>query len=254
MNVKKKDQIRALLKSIETGETDAVAVVNEARYVQHNPHTHEGSEGLAELFLRLSKTSPRVRIVRAFEDGDFVFAHTEYDFSDENVGFEVFRFENGQAVEHWDNIQSRMGPNPSGHTMTDGPTEATDLDRTESNRQTVRAFVDDVLVHRRLEKLENYVDRQNYTEHNPQLEDGFDHLSAVLSETATETPARSYDTIHRVLAEGSFVLSVCEGTLGETHCSFYDLYRIDNEKVVEHWDTIDAIPPRHEWNNNNGKF
>ncbi len=254
MNVTKKDQIRALLKSIETGETDAVAVVNEARYVQHNPHTREGSEGLAELFLRLSKTSPRVEIVRAFEDGDFVFAHTEYDFADENVGFEVFRFETGQAVEHWDNIQSRRGPNPSGHTMTDGPTEATDLDRTESNRQMARAFVDDVLIHRRLDRLENYVDRQNYTEHNPQLEDGFDHLAAVLSETATAIPARSYDTIHRVLAEGNFVLSVCEGTLGETHSSFYDLYRIDDERVVEHWDTVDDIPPRHEWNNDNGKF
>jgi len=154
MTVAKKDQIRALLKSIETGDTEAVAVVNEARYVQHNPHTHEGSEGLADLFVRLSKTSPRVEIVRAFEDGDFVFAHTEYDFSDENVGFEVFRFEDGRAVEHWDDIQSRKGPNPSGHTMTDGPTDASDLDRTEANRRMVRAFAEDVLVHHRLEKLE----------------------------------------------------------------------------------------------------
>ena len=249
-----KDQIRALLKSIETGATDAVAVVNEAEYVQHNPHTHEGSEGLAELFLRLSKTSPRVEIVRAFEDGDFIFAHTEYDFSDQNIGFEVFRFENGQAVEHWDNIQSRVGPNPSGHTMTDGPTTATDLDRTESNRLTVQAFVDDVFVHRRLENLGNYVDRQSYTEHNPRGEDGFDHLLADLSRTATETPARSYTTIHRVLAEGNFVLSMCEGMLGEVPCAFYDLHRIDGGKVVEHWDTVAAIPPKSDWNNDNGKF
>jgi predicted SnoaL-like aldol condensation-catalyzing enzyme len=254
MRIKKRDQIRALLKSIETGETDAVAVVNEDEYVQHNPHTPEGSEGLAVLFQRLSKTSPRVEIVRAFEDGDFVFAHTEYDFADENIGFEVFRFENGQAVEHWDNLQPRMGPNSSGHTMTDGPTEATDLDRTEANRHTVRAFVDDVLVHRRLERLGKYVDQQNYTEHDPNMADGFDQLLATLSGTATEMPTTSYNTIHRVLAEGNFVLSVCEGTLDETHCSFYDLYRIDNERLVEHWNTVDAIPPRNEWNNDNGKF
>jgi predicted SnoaL-like aldol condensation-catalyzing enzyme len=254
MRASKKDQIRALLKSIETGEVDAVDVVNEARYVQHNPHTHEGSEGLADLFLRLSKTAPRVEIVRAFEDGEFVFAHTKYDFSDENVGFEVFRFEDGQAVEHWDNIQPRLGPNPSGHTMTDGPTEATDLDRTEANRQIVRAFVDEILIHRQLDKLDHYVDRQTYTEHSPQREDGFDHLVAALTESATERPARTYNTIHRVLAEGNFVLTICEGTIGDTDCSFYDLHRIDNGKVVEHWDTVDVIPPRHEWNNNNGKF
>jgi predicted SnoaL-like aldol condensation-catalyzing enzyme len=50
MTPKKKHQIRALLKGIETGDAAAVAVVNEGKYIQHNPQTHEGSEGLAALF------------------------------------------------------------------------------------------------------------------------------------------------------------------------------------------------------------
>lgn len=254
MTVNQKDQIRALLKSIETGDAEAVAVVNEAKYVQHNPHTLEGSEGLAELFLRISKTSPSVRVVRAFEDGDFVFAHTEYDFADRNIGFEVFRFEEGQAVEHWDNIQSRMGPNPSGHTMTDGPTDASHSDRTEPNRQLVRSFVEDVLIAGRFEELENYVDRLGYTEHNPDMADGFESLLSALRGAATNMPASRYDTLHRVLADGDFVLSMCEGRIGDAGWAFYDLFRIDNLKIVEHWDTAGAIPPRSEWNNNNGKF
>ena len=65
MATPKKEQIRALLKSIETGDPDPIAVVNEARYIQHNPQTREGSEGLASLFKRLSATKPRVNIVRA---------------------------------------------------------------------------------------------------------------------------------------------------------------------------------------------
>ncbi len=142
MAVTKKGRIRALLKSIETGDPGPVAVVNEAKYIQHNPQTQEGSEGLATLFQRLSKTSPRVNIVRAFEDGDFVFAHTEYDFASRKIGFEVFRFENGQAVEHWDNIQERQGPNESGRTMIDGPIEAVDIELTETNRVLVRSFVE----------------------------------------------------------------------------------------------------------------
>ena len=104
MTLANKDRIRALLKSIETGDPGPIAVVNEAKYIQHNPQTHEGSEALAALFKRLSETSPRVNIVRAFEDGDFVFGHTEYDFATRRIGFEVFRFEDGQAVEHWGNI------------------------------------------------------------------------------------------------------------------------------------------------------
>ena len=55
MTIKNKDKIRALLKSIETGDPEPVAFVNEARYIQHNPQTHEGSEGLASLFKRLAR-------------------------------------------------------------------------------------------------------------------------------------------------------------------------------------------------------
>ena len=102
MTLAKKNQIRALLKSIETGEPGPISVVDEKKYIQHNPQTQEGSEGLSVLFQRLSKTSPRDNIVRAFEDGDFVFDHTEYDFASRKIGFEVFRFEDGRAVEHWD--------------------------------------------------------------------------------------------------------------------------------------------------------
>ncbi|MGI9368559.1 MAG: hypothetical protein ACR2O2_06940 [Ruegeria sp.] len=45
--VTNKDRICAMLKSIETGDPGPVSVVNEAKYIQHNPQTHEGSEGLA---------------------------------------------------------------------------------------------------------------------------------------------------------------------------------------------------------------
>ena len=45
----KRELIQRLLKGIETGDANAAAVVNEAKYIQHNPQTHEGSEGLASL-------------------------------------------------------------------------------------------------------------------------------------------------------------------------------------------------------------
>jgi hypothetical protein len=43
MTDSKKARIRALLKSIETGDPGPIAVVNEANYIQHNPQTPEGS-------------------------------------------------------------------------------------------------------------------------------------------------------------------------------------------------------------------
>jgi len=252
MTLNKKDQICTLLKGIETGAPEAVTVVNESKYIQHNPLTPEGNVGLAELFKRLSQTSPRVNIVRVFEDGDYVFAHTDYDFNVVEIGFEVFRFEDGFAVEHWDNLQHKPSrPNLSGHTMIDGLTEATDLERTEENRNLIRSFFDEVLVSGQLDRLDHFIDSEGYTEHNPYMADG---LPALRSALISNAKIKTYDKLHRLLAEGSFVLSVAEGSLDGFHSSFYDLFRVAEGKVVEHWDTIDAVPPRSEWKNDNGKF
>jgi predicted SnoaL-like aldol condensation-catalyzing enzyme len=250
----RKDLIRKLLKGIETGDPASAAVVNESKYIQHNPQTHEGSEGLAALFARLSKTNPRVNIVRAFADGDFVFAHTEYDFATSRIGFEVFRFEVDQAVEHWDNIQPRRGPNPSGRSMVDGPTDPTDLDRTEANRRLVRTFVEDVLVGRNLDQLPKYVDAEQFAQHNPELEDGLAAWRAALEATSDDGPVIDYQRVHRILAEGSFVLTVSEGARAGVHTAFYDLFRLAGGKLVEHWDTVETVAPRSEWKNDNGKF
>ncbi|SHE61260.1 Predicted SnoaL-like aldol condensation-catalyzing enzyme [Ruegeria intermedia] len=254
MTASNKDRIRALLKSIETGDPGPVSVVNEAKYIQHNPQTHEGSEGLAALFQRLSRTSPRVNVVRAFEDGDFVFAHTEYDFSRRNIGFELFRFEDGRAVEHWDNIQPRQGPNLSGHSMVDGPTEARDLDRTEDNRALVRACVMRVLMDGDTGSLSAFLDAAAFTEHNPRLGDDLSLLHGALSERRADRRRIDYHRLHRVLAEGDFVLTQCEGEFDGVPTAFYDLFRVAEGKIVEHWDTNEKVAPESEWKNDNGKF
>jgi len=57
-----------------------------------------------------------------------------------------------------------------------------------------------------------------------------------------------------VLGEGNFVLVVSEGSLADNHSSFYDLFRVADGKIAEHWDTIETIPPREVWKNDNGKF
>ena len=249
-----KERICRLLKGIETGDPESVAVVNEDKYVQHNPQTPEGSTGLAELFRQLSKTNPAVNIVRVFEDGDFVFAHTEYDFAKRNTGFEIFRFEDGQAVEHWDNIQYRIGPNLSGNSMIDGSVEITDLALTENNRKLVREFTDEVLIHKHLDKLTEYVDKDQYSEHNPLLGNEISLLHKHLASSNDDQEHIAYNKCHQILAEGNFVLAVCEGAVNQEWTSFFDLYRLVNGRIVEHWDTREAIPPRHEWKNSNGKF
>ena len=249
----KRDLIQKLLKGIETGDPEAATVVNEAKYIQHNPRTGEGSEGLAELFARLAKTNPRVTFVRVFEDGDFAFAHNEYDFDGVEVAFEVFRFEDGKAVEHWDNIQMKQPPNPAGRNMLDGETAITDLDRTEANRDLVRVFANQVLVDRQFDRLQTYID-DCLIQHDPEIADGIAPLRTKLETVANETPWIEYHQVHRVLAEGNFVLCMSEGRKGGIHSGIYDLFRVADGMIVEWWNTVSSIAPRSEWKNENGKF
>jgi hypothetical protein len=34
----------------------------------------------------------------------------------------------------------------------------------------------------------------------------------------------------------------------------FEVFRFEGDLVVEHRDTIETIPPRHQWRNENGKF
>jgi predicted SnoaL-like aldol condensation-catalyzing enzyme len=248
-------QVVDLLKAIETGAGEPVAVINPDQYKQHNLGAADGLAGFGALLAALPPNSARVNTVRVFQDGDYVFSHTDYDFFGPKIGFDIFRFEKGKIVEHWDNLQETpASTNPSGNTMIDGPTSAIDVDKTDANKALVAKFVDDILVNGKLDKLAGYFDGDNYIQHNPQIANGLSGLGAALEALAKAGITLKYDTVHKVLGDGNFVLVVSEGSFGGKPTSFYDLFRIENGKIAEHWDTIETIPSRAEWKNQNGKF
>ena len=191
MSINQKAQVTALLKSIESGDAAPVAYINPKKYIQHNLAVGDGLAGFGAVLQALPKGVAKVNSVRVFQDGDYVFAHTDYNFFGPKIGFDVFRFENGQIVEHWDNLQDKpTTPNPSGHTMIDGPTSATDMDKTVANKALVRAFVDDILVNGRMDKLAGYFDGDKYTQHNPQIPDGLSGLGGALQAMAKDVALR----------------------------------------------------------------
>ena len=167
------------------------------------------------------------------------------------------RFQNGKIVEHWDNLQTTVpGPNASGHTMLDGPTVPTDLEHTAANKALVRSFVEDILIGGKLDQVaaRAYFLEDKYIQHNPTRGDGVWGLLVGLRGQASAGNETVYTTLHKVLGEGNFVLAMSEGTLGGKPMGFYDIFRVENGKLAEHWDVIEAIPPRDEWKNENGKF
>jgi len=252
---RQKQQVVSLLKAIESGDPAPVAAINPDRYIQHNLGAADGLAGFGALLQALPEGSARVNTVRVFQDGEFVFTHTDYDFFGPKIGFDIFRFEHGRIVEHWDNLQEKpKSPNPSGRSMIDGPTQSSDVHKTEVNKALVAAFVDDILVHGRMSKLHGYFAGDSYLQHNPQIADGLSGLDHALGEMAKAGITMKYDTVHKVLGEGNFILVVSEGRLADAPVAFYDLFRVEEDRIAEHWDTIESIPARPAWQNPNGKF
>ena len=249
-----KQQVVDLVKCIETRDKKALECINPEKFIQHNLSIGDGLKGFQAYLDSLPTGSTKVRTVRVLQDGDFVFAHSEYDLSGPKVGFDIFRFEDGRVVEHWDNLQdAASGPSPSGHTMTDGPTTPSDLERTDLNKALMRAYMADLLQGRR-DRFATYFDGSRYIQHNPWVADDLAGLFSGLQALAKRGLAVKYDRVHQVLGEGDFVLVVAEGAFGAAPTSYFDFYRIQGGRLAEHWDTLQPIPPSADWKNDNGKF
>ena len=255
MNLTNKEKAIALLESFNTGDTTPIAYINPNQYVQHNLDVPDGLEGFGQIMQNAPPQGFKAKVVRAFQDGDYVFTHMEYDFFGPKVGFDLFRFEDGLMVEHWDNLAEITPPNPSGRTQLDGEVNVVDLEKTEENKEVVRSFLNDVLVNGETDKITEYIDANTYLQHNSAVADGLDGLGEALKFFAENGMVMEYDKVHKVLGEGNFVLSLSEGTFGKgEHVAYYDLFRVENGLIVEHWDVISPIPPQSEWKNSNGKF
>ena len=262
MHKAKHERTRDIQKSLETRDRFPISYFDSRKYIQHNLNLADGLGPILALMDALPADRTRVEALRSFEDGDYSVAHLDYLLGDWGpmVGFEVHRWEDDRIVEHWDNLQSTPSrPNPSDRTMTDGPTEIADLDLTDANKALVRAFTERVLIAGRCDSISDFHNGKALIQHNPQLPDGTDALIAHIRAGRQGLEGPLYRRLHLLLGQGNMVLAVSEGEAVDAEgtrrpFAFYDLYRLQEARIAEHWDVIESIPPRDLWKNDNGKF
>ncbi|MDE7453817.1 MAG: nuclear transport factor 2 family protein [Clostridia bacterium] len=249
---------KELINCFVSGDTEKAKSLLKEGYIQHNLAYGTGREAFlgSVAYLGAAPVKTTVNTIRAFEDGDKVFMQTVYNFAGagEQVAFDIFRFEDGLIAEHWDNLADKAQPNPSGRTQIDGQIEANALDKTEANREVVKNFLYDVMQGKNPQKTPDYFDGDKYLQHNTGIADGLSGLGAALEALGKAGIAMIYDKVHQVLAQGDMVLAVSEGTFGGKPTSYYDLWRVENGKIAEHWDVMETIADKSTWANTNGKF
>ncbi|MCC7509285.1 MAG: nuclear transport factor 2 family protein [Planctomycetes bacterium] len=223
------------------------AVINKyvaADYIQHNPHAEDGRAGLIK-FVREMQKAPAaqritIKVVRLFQDGEFVVAHSDVWLGGPLAVFDVWRVRDGMLVEHWDCMQAQPEHSVSGHSMLDGATTVADKDKTDANRKLVRAFVESVLGRGEVEKIDDYIGDE-CTQHNPHVADGKDALRNFITSMRTRGARFSYEPV-RVIGAGNFVLVQAKAIRNGRDTVINDLFRVQAGKIVEHWDTIQEVP------------
>ncbi|MBQ7487235.1 MAG: nuclear transport factor 2 family protein [Clostridia bacterium] len=248
----------ALINTFATGDTEQAKELLAPGYIQHHLAYGTGADAFigSVSYLGAAPVKTYVNNIRAFEDGDKVFLQTIYNFAGmgEQVAFDIFRFDaDGKIVEHWDNLAAKADPNPSGHTQVDGTMEKRDVDK-EETRKAVASFVGDVLRGENPDRLTSYFDGDKYIQHNISIADGLSGLGAALATLAEQGIQMVYNKTHYVLADGDYGLAVSEGTFGGTPTTYYDLFRVENGKIAEHWDVMETLAAEDTWQNQNGKF
>lgn len=249
--------MEALSEALVKGNPDVVPEYWAPDYIQHNPGFANGMEAQKGLIQYLSGTgSFAAEYVRVIADDDIVAVHARYQgFGPKaTIGFDVFRVEDGLIVEHWDNLIEEQPLNPSGRSQIDGATEITDLDKTEENKDKVKEFLTKSLIDQAEIEITDYISPVTYLQHNPAVADGLDGFGVAMAQMAKDGKAMSYSKVHKVIGEGNFVLTMSEGALGTDAMAFYDLFRVEDGLIVEHWDVIAPMPGADAEHNEAGKF
>ena len=247
-----------LIGTFVSGDLEKAKSLLVPEYKQHNLAFGTGADAFVKAVegLQQAPVKTTVNNIRAFEDGDRVFLQTVYNFAGagEQVAFDVFHFNaEGKIDEHWDNLQDVAAPNPSGHTQIDGTTEKKDVDK-EVTRRIVSGFVGDVLRGENPDKITSYYDGDKYIQHNISIADGLSGLGTALAAMAEKGVAMVYNKTHFILADGDYALAASEGTFGGVATTYYDLFRVENGFIAEHWDVMETLADKATWQNENGKF
>ncbi|GAB3512534.1 nuclear transport factor 2 family protein [Spirosoma knui] len=229
-------------RAVGQGDLEFASQILADDYIQHSTALKPGKAGVLEALAYMKQlpkpASSSTPFLRLLAEGDYVVTNLSIDWGGKKKAVvDLFRFQDGQIAEHWDAVEDYPETSLNGHALMDGPMPTDDAKLTPINKQLVTRFFEDVFVERRFAALADFV-APDLIQHTPEISNGLDGLSRYLLEWERTQSAR---TLHRVFGDGDFVVVQSEGKVNLKQCMYYDIFRVQEQKLVEHWSVKQLI-------------
>lgn len=214
----------------------------------------DGVEGFLAFFEPFLERNPvrDIRIVRDLQDGPWVWCSAFQSLNNGEakwVTMDLFYTDSdGLILEHWDTIGAFAEVTRSGEGMVSGPS-APDLSvDTDASKALVLEYTKQVLQEGDTSKLSDFVS-ESLIEHCADVGAGRDGLADWLA----SPQAGSFEFLFQLIGQGDLVVTYSKRRALGKDVAVFDLYRVENGKIAEHWSNPEEIGPRENWGNS-GKF
>lgn len=222
-------------------------------YTQHSTGVPDGKEGFKKFFEDFHRRNPQrdIQIIRAIEDGEFVFLHVYQNLNDGQAQWitaDIFSTdEAGRLVEHWDVIDAYTQPAEGELDAIFGDFTLNEDAPAEANKKAVRLFLTEVMQNGDIDRMPAYV-HEDLVQHASGIGQGAEAYATYLRDHNVH-----YDFVFNVLAQGDYVVAYSQVEIDGVKNALFDIFRMEDGKIAERWDNKEPVPARSELTNW-GKF
>ncbi len=256
---------------IESRHLDLTAKYQADDYIQHNINVPTGRQGFVTFFTAIFKNAgPPVTPIPAkmanppaiaFGKGDFVVLIWEREGKDPTDPsktykyntYDMLRLQNGKVQEHWDYAQKMKGT-PRGGAPDGIDYEKVTLNHSPQelkNLELATLEFKDILQYGHVELAEKVM-APTYIQHNPNVPTGraafVDFFSKIRKPEPIKPEWKNKPTL--MFASGSYVFLIVKrmekdpDDPNQTYPAYwFDMVRVDNGMIQEHWDSAMKNPP-----------
>lgn len=248
--------LKALTEMFDAQNVELIDELYHPDYIQHSPSIAGGREGIRAgvTWMKEKGMKPKREIARVLAQGDLVGVQARVSFGDDHaiVG-DIFRFKDGQIIEHWDTTQKEVpqAETANGNSMIDG---GGDVDKYVSNMDLARNTMNAVEFFDKgiagdIETLKRLFGDE-YIQHNPMVPNGIEPIFGFFKDS---DGTLGNVTVHQTISDGDLTMALVE--YADWGNGVIEIVRHDdNGKIVEHWDIVQKIPAAKDFAHSNGMF